>query len=130
MTDHQKATLIGAEGGIVFAALVVLICWLGQGGNETMRALANVLESVPVLLALRLGLKDPHNHVLCFLYWIIIGGGLGFLVGFKRPIPGMLAVGMLVVLLVLHELAQMRLAQEMETAGNALGAALSGGLKE
>jgi len=130
MTDHQKAILVGAEGGLAFAAFVVLMCWLGQDGNETLQALANVLSSVPVLLTLRLGFSAQHNHVIIFIYWIVIGGVLGFLVGFKRPIPGMVAIVMLVVLLVFHELAQRRVAQDLAAAAEALGDVLSGGMGE
>jgi len=105
MTDQQKAILVGAECGLVFAAVAALLCWLGHEGNVTLRELSDIMGSVPTLLAQRLGLRGFNCTVLCFIHWVIIGGILGFFIGLKRPLPAIAAIIMVVVLLVFHQLA-------------------------
>lgn len=126
----RRSTAIGAVSGLSMAAVVVLLAWLngGPGGSETLQTIINFFASLPTLvLSASFNIPTFLQIVLFFVYWVLVGGILGWLLSRQHLLFKVTALVLVVGLIVSHWVAQVKLEHELDMLLRAIGKALIGG---
>lgn len=124
--DTRKSLTIGALGGFGMALSTLLLAKLNSASDnsECLRLIINFLASVPVAL---FNMPRVLLNVLFFVYWILVGTVIGWLIGHKGKFARVAALMLVTALAIVHWIVKLRIEQDIDAAMRALGQWLTGG---
>lgn len=114
--------LAGIVTGLALAAVGLGIVWLNDGRSQIVEKAMIFLFSIPAFISFKLKSSNPLMTVFCFIYWAVVGGVVGWLIGAGKRETKLAAVVMLAGLLVTHWVAYLKLMAEINAIGRALEA--------
>ncbi|MBI1976371.1 MAG: hypothetical protein HYS56_02550 [Candidatus Omnitrophica bacterium] len=128
-----RGKTIGAVTGMVIAGGVLLLGYLNITWNsEVLRSCVHFLSGVPLFLFFgQLNLPEVFQaewvqKILFLIYWALVGGILGWLLGSRRlPLQATAAV-IILALVISHRMVQVRVERELGEISEALGKLFTG----
>ena len=96
------------------------LTWLNQGRGEIVQTIANFFVSLPLVISWALKFPDIISVIVVVIYWVIIGGIIGWLLSRRRLMSQLTAVVLIVALAVSHWAAKVKLEGEIEAAVRAV----------
>ena len=123
LANIRKSMLIGAVSGLGFAGVVLLLAWLNGGpdGSNILREIINFVAALPVVIFTALKIPQVVQNIPFFIYWALVGGVFGWLLGQKKAPFKIAALVFVFGLVILHYLANVKMSREIGGALRALG---------
>ena len=119
-TNIKRSTIAGMAAGLLSAGLLaLLVVFCGESCVLTQKA-GMFFGSTPVYLASAINSSDPFVTAVYLIYWTVLGGLFGFLLGLKRPVMIKVVIGLALVLVVVHYLLMVQVTRAIEDAIKAL----------
>ncbi len=127
----RRPILVGIVCGIVFAAVIVVFAKINDSpdGSEVLREIINFLAASPAVIFAALKMPQVVQNISFFIYWALVGGVFGWLLGQKKAPFKIAALVLLVGLVILHHLANVKMSHEIGGALRAFGEWLAGGVR-
>ena len=118
--NSRTGTVVGVVTGFCGAVTVLGLVWLNQGRGEIVQTIANFFVSLPLSISWALKFPDIISVIIVVIYWGIIGGIFGWLMGRRHLMSQATALALLLVLAVSHWAAKVKLEGEIEAAVRAV----------
>lgn len=114
----KRPTIIGCRSGLVIGVVILLFAWLNdEWDNEILRSIINFLGSVPTLVfGAKFNISGLLQNISFFIYWVLLGGIVGWLVSQKHPLFKGAMLILIAGLFILHRMVQVNLERELEAA--------------
>ncbi|OGX25026.1 MAG: hypothetical protein A3J51_02515 [Omnitrophica WOR_2 bacterium RIFCSPHIGHO2_02_FULL_45_21] len=127
----KKPIVIGGVIGVSGALIAVVLARLNDAwDNQTVRGIINFLAGVPMLISdVKLKLPQLFQNIFFFVYWLLVGGIMGWPLGAKKAAFKALAAVFVIAVIFAHRAVQINLEQELEGALRALGEIFRGVIK-
>ncbi|MDP6685624.1 MAG: hypothetical protein QGI05_01580 [Candidatus Omnitrophota bacterium] len=121
----KRYVLIGAIVGLGISLATLLLAKLNSGpnSNECLRAVVHFLASVPVAL---FNIPQTVLNILFFVYWILVGGAIGWFLGHKGIFAKLLAFVLLAGIIISHLMVKVKIEQDLEAVADAVGQLIKG----
>lgn len=120
--NPRTNTLVGVLIGLGIALVVAGLAWLNDGRSQVVEKAVMFIFSTPALISFKLRSSDAFMMVLSFIYWALVGGVVGWLIGAGKRATKVTGFVVLVGLLASHWIAYLNLSAEIDAIGRALEA--------
>ena len=124
----NKGIIVGMLVGISVAVLAIILAGLNdRWDNEALRTAINFLSGIPILIfSTKLNIPEALVNVSFFVYWIVLGGVIGWLAAGKKALSKIALILLIVAVIVSHRFVQTKLERDIEAALEALGSLFKG----
>jgi uncharacterized membrane protein YfhO len=120
-SNAKRSAIIGGGFGFIFSVVVALAVNFCGSKCEITQKVGLFIGSVPAYLAAKINSSDPFVTVVFIIYWILVGGVIGFISSLKTPKVKIIMALLVIILVIAHYVAMTELSKDISRAVQALG---------